>query len=80
MAGYEFNENAVYTADEKFTITGEVLNSICQQILRLQKEIKNLKDAETQKELEDLRIRDKNPAVKDAWDQYQTVLGLSRNK
>ncbi len=75
-----YNKNAVFDDEETFNITGELMNKINKKILSLEQEITDLTDAEMKKELNDLRIRDKNPAVKDAWDQYQTVLGLSRNK
>jgi len=73
-----FNPNQKYS-DKEYTITGVALNQIGKQILGLQAEVKELKDNEMQSELNALRLRDKNPAVKDAWDKYQTVLGLATN-
>ncbi len=75
-----YNKNSILDEDETFTINGALMNKINKLILDLEQQIVDLKDAEIKSELEDLRIRDKNPAVKDAWDQYQTVLHLSRNK
>jgi len=71
-----FDPHKNYTDDE-YSVTGAALNQIGQLILDLKREVKNLKETELNQELTDLRVRDKNPSVKDAWDQYQTVLGLA---
>ena len=80
MSDYPYDPNTKYNADESYRIVGSVINGISQNILALQKQVRELKEADEKQELADLRIRDKNPAVKDAWDQYQTVLNLSRNR
>ena len=77
---YDYDHEVVYPDEKTFTINGKVLNSISTVILNLEKQIK---DAETDvmlEELEELRLRDKNPSLKDAWDQYQVVLGLTRKR
>jgi len=67
------------TYDEKtYTITGGALNDIGQTILKLKKQAADTEKDAIQLELADLRLRDKNPAVKDAWDKYRTVLELTR--
>lgn len=75
-----YNPNKVYDEDCDYTIPGRVVNQISKMILELEQEIEELKEAELNKELEDLRIRDRHPPVKDAWDQYLTVLTLAREK
>lgn len=67
-----------YDDDETFTLTGKTVNSISNRILVLRQKLKDIEDEQLKEELKMLRIRDKNPAVKDAWDQYQTVLGLAK--
>lgn len=76
----DYDPNVRYDPDTEYTLRGKLVNKISQIILDLRQEVKDLKDAEVMKELEDLRIRDRHPAVKDAWDQYQTVLKLARDK
>jgi len=44
------------------------------ELLKMQVEIQ----ATRLKELTDSMTREKNPAVKDAWDKYQTVLKLTQ--
>ena len=78
MKNIAYDHRAIYSEDDDYTVPGRILNEISAVILAMEEEINNLKDAELKKELEELRIRDKNPAVKDAWDQYQTVLKLAR--
>lgn len=78
MADNNYDPDKVYDDDDEYTITGKVINSISQRILSLRKELKNIEEEKLKEELNMLRIRDKNPAVKDAWDQYQTVLGLAK--
>lgn len=73
-----FNPHLKYN-DNDYNITGKALNQIGKEILDLRQEVKDLKDKDVHEELAGLRIRDKNPAVKDAWDKYQTVLSLARN-
>jgi len=77
MADAPYSPNNTYPSDEQYNITGSVINGISKQILSLQAEVQAFKDAKLEDELADFRLRDKNPAVKDAWDQYQTVLGLA---
>lgn len=77
MSDNAYDPNRKYDNDKTYNIKGSVVNSISDEILELQRQIRDFADAEVKKELEDLRIRDKNPAVKDAWDKYQTVLGLA---
>lgn len=78
MSTNAYDPNRKYDEDTEFTITGEVINEISQKILGLQQKVKDLEEADEKQELKDLRIRDRNPAIKDAWDQYQTVMGLAR--
>jgi len=72
-----FDPKRVY--DEKtYTITGGALNDIGQTILKLRKKVADAEKDAIHLELEELRLRDRNPTLKDAWDKYQTVLGLTR--
>ena len=73
-----YDPDRVYDEDTDYTIPGEILNKISKMILALEQAITDQEDALLKKELNELRIRDRNPAVKDAWDQYQTVLKLAR--
>lgn len=65
--------------DKEYTITGKALNQIGIQMLDMKREIDHLKSIGDKEELAMLRLRDKNPAIKNAWDQYQIVLNLARN-
>jgi len=78
MADNAFDPQRKYD-DKEYTITGKALNEIGNQILVLKQKVRDLEADDVQEELAALRIRDKNPAVKDAWDKYQTVLGLTNN-
>lgn len=80
MASMTYDPSIKYGDDESFNVRGPVLNDISTQILHLRKKVTDLEEADEKQELTDLRIRDKNPAVKDAWDQYQTVLRLAVSK
>ena len=77
---HAYDPDKIYDEDCDYTIPGRVVNQISKMILNLEQEIEELKDKELKEELEELRIRDKNPSVKDAWDQYLTVLKLAREK
>lgn len=76
MADNAYNPHRTYD-DTDYTIAGNVLNKIGKEILKLEQIINDSKADEMKQEIDMLRIRDKNPAVKDAWDKYQTVLGLA---
>jgi hypothetical protein len=78
MADNAYDPNVKYNDTEQFNITGSVINGISRTILALQQQVKDLEEAEEKQELKALRIRDRNPSVKDAWDQYQIVLGLAK--
>jgi len=69
------------TYDERpYNITGGALNQIGQEMLELKQQLLDVEKNALHQELEDLRLRDKNPAVKDAWDKYQTILELTRKR
>jgi len=79
-----FNEEGGYKDDEEFRVPGKVLNQIAETICdlksfnnKLDMEVTLLKDKALHAELNDLRLRDKNPTLRDAWDQYQTILALT---
>ena len=72
-----FDPRRQYNDDEHYTITGAALNQIAQLIRDLETELEQLDNIKVQEELKMLRIRDRHPAVKEAWDQYQTVLKLA---
>jgi len=76
----EYDYEVNYPDDEKMHVTGEVLNSISEKIRSRDKAIAELKDENMREELIELRLRDKNPSLKDAWDQYQVILQLSKSK
>lgn len=71
-----YDPNIKYDDDVTFNIDGKTLNSISKRILDLRTKIANAEKLDLETELTDLRLRDKNPTLKDAWDQYQTVLAL----
>ena len=75
-----YDPYAVYPDNEKFTIPGRVLNGIGRIIRDLEVQIKNTANEAMEKELEELRLRDKNPSLKDAWDKYQTMLNLVKER
>jgi len=53
-----------------------VLNDLCEMIQDLKADVRAQEAKIDQDELHELRLRDRNPALKEAWDQYQTVKGL----
>lgn len=75
-----FDPNKTYEENGEYSISGGALNQIGDKIRKLEKQIDDMKDEALMDELEELRLRDRNPALKDAWDKYQTVLGLTRKK
>lgn len=69
--------------DKQYNIEGKLMNDIGEWINDLkfqnqilEQQIKDMERAAMENELAELRLRDKNPALKDVWDQYQTVLAL----
>ena len=76
MTDNAFDPRRKYDAGRSYDITGAALNQIGAEIVDLKQKVKDLKADNVQEELTALRIRDKNPTVKDAWDNYQTVLAL----
>jgi len=78
--GVEYDYTVNYPDAEVMTVTGKVLNSISDRVRDRDKIIAKLKDENMREELNDLRLRDKNPTLKDAWDQYQVVLQLTKGK
>ena len=75
-----YDPKTIWDADTEFRIKGDLLNEISKDYLDLEKEITELKEQALHKELDELRLRDKNPSLKDAWDQYQVVLTLSKGR
>jgi hypothetical protein len=53
------------------------------EIARLNHELMKIKvyvQSELLKDLDEQHFRDTNPTVKDAWDQYQTILRLAKGE
>jgi hypothetical protein len=70
------NPRTDFEPKEIIDVAGEVLNGIGEELIRLNHALDNIEKVRLQEELEELRLRDKNPALKDAWDHYQTTMAL----
>lgn len=67
-------------AEKVFSIQGKVINEIVDVVQAFKKKVRDQKLKLIEQELEELKLRDRNPAAKDAWDQYQTIKTLIKNK
>lgn len=67
-----------FEPDHSYRIKGSVLNAIGKELIRLKQQVEDQEKESLQKEVQELRLRDRTPAVREAWDQYQTILNLAR--
>lgn len=69
--------------DETFRVAGRVLNDLNEWILDLEKknslleqQVELMEKQQLTTELDELRLRDKHPGLKELWDEYQTMKAL----